>query len=138
MIFKFGNFFLRTADWLNVWVIKRSGFHNLMFLRILEGADKRTSKWKFSKTLLRKKQTPTSLLKILTLIKILNLELNNFIKQVESIDNKRQYQMTGMLVKFFKPKQKPDIHEIGQVNEKKKDYSVGFDTIKGDVKYTFL
>ena len=52
-----------------------------------------------------------------------NLELNNFIKQVESIDKKRQYQMTGMLVKFFKPKKKPDIHEIGQADEKKKDFS---------------
>ena len=31
--------------------------------------------------------------------------------------------MTGMLVKFFKPKKKPDIHEIGQANEKKKDFS---------------
>ena len=52
-----------------------------------------------------------------------HLELNNFIKQVESIDKKRQYQMTGMLVKFLKPKKKPDIHEIGQANEKKKDFS---------------
>ena len=49
-----------------------------------------------------------------------NLELNNFIKQVESIDNKRQYQMTGMLDKFFKPKRSLTSMKLVKLMRKRK------------------
>ena len=49
-----------------------------------------------------------------------HLELNNFIKQVESIDKKRQYQMTGMLVKFLKPKKSQTSMRLVKLMRKRK------------------